>query len=746
MERKKIINETSLRPFLAYKKLKSKVSKKKIKHIKNIYLTKTFASKLFIKLCRDVIDPIIICLQTLKYEPENRKQEEIESTIPFLTTLENFNYFVNFLESPKSGIDLMTRFAKITFYQYHRKNSIIKRAGDSNETFYILLKGNIFKYNLIFEIENLTLEHYLLYLVLLELINENEIIKKCLSLNKDLINIDIEIDDSFSVEKFVKRINKFDYHELQINAQKELTNLGFNSNLFKKGKLKRVPNKENFFKIFDNLGKISNTEGKNKFQFYIGKYKFCSNLIQGQFFNNISENNMKENNLYLCETNCDLGEIKREEFIKTELNKSINQKMRKLFSNVKNNFFVLRGIDDKIFLDNYSSFFLYKKFKKHDIIFSQGANFNGMYLVLEGNISITSSSGIDKLCNLLFSIVNSIKSFSEYIPSFNPDNIIKDFNNMHQLLYKSIKMTHEEYLSKRTIDISIQKNFEILGFYELIDNKTDLYNFKAECISEDAILLFIPRNNLNLVLGKELNFYKCLISLVENKIQYIVGRFKFFIHKMMANYKMSVQKSNSISKLKTAKNKNNKLDMNNINLSNKRNYFNQSSKKLLLNNNKRLSIVNENEKKGDGDIICNYNLKSYNYHESLVNFENELKRKKKIEEEIMMNKRNNLIIQNSLNKLNTPKKLKLNPLDLNLAGNNFYVTFRNNFLPKNKRSNTHKSINLSNHIKNQFNNYFSINTIKDNYNYDNDNFYEEKIRKYHAFPSIKYKRNEFIYK
>ena len=114
--------------------------------------------------------------------------------------------------------------------------------------------------------------------------------------------------------------------------------------------------------------------------------------------------------------------------------------MRKLFSNVKNNFFVLRGIDDKIFLDNYSSFFLYKKFKKHDIIFSQGANFNGMYLVLEGNISITSSSGIDKLCNLLFSIVNSIKSFSEYIPSFDSEYIIKDFNNMHQLLYKSIKI------------------------------------------------------------------------------------------------------------------------------------------------------------------------------------------------------------------------------------------------------------------------------------------------------------------
>ena len=96
MEKKMMINEKSLKTFYAYKRLKSKISKKQIKPVKSKFMTKTFASKLFIKLCRDVIDPIIICLQTLKYEPENRKQEEIESTIPFLTTLENFNYFVNF--------------------------------------------------------------------------------------------------------------------------------------------------------------------------------------------------------------------------------------------------------------------------------------------------------------------------------------------------------------------------------------------------------------------------------------------------------------------------------------------------------------------------------------------------------------------------------------------------------------------------------------------------------------------------
>ena len=747
MEKKMMINEKSLKTFYAYKRLKSKISKKQIKPVKSKFMTKTFASKLFIKLCRDVIDPIIICLQTLKYEPENRKQEEIESTIPYLITLENFNYYINFQESQKSAFDLMTRFARITFYQYHRKNSIIKRAGDTNEIFYILLNGNIAKYNLIFEIENLTLEHYLLYLIGLELINENEIIKKCFSLNKEIINIDYEWDGSFSIEKLVKKSNKFNYYELKLKVQKELTNLGFNSNLFKRGKLRFVPNQENFLKIFDDLGKMANAEGKNKFQFYVGKYKFCSKLTKGQFFNNISENKLKETNLYICETNCDLGEIKQEEFIKNELNYSINQKMRKLFAKVKNNFLLLREIDDKIFFNNYSNYILFKKFKKNDIIFSQGAIFDGLYLILEGNISITTSSGIDKLCNLLFSIVNSIKSFSEYIPSFDSEYIINDFNNMHQLLYKSIKITHEEYLIKRKIDISVQKTFEILGFYELLDNKTDLYNFTAECTSENAILLFIPKNYLYLILGKELNFYKCLIPLVENKIQYIVGRFKFFIHQIMANYRMSVKKDNSLPKKQKEPNKTNKINMNKMtNLAKKKNKFYLSSKTISLKNIKRLNQLTDIDKKFDGDIISNNHPTCYNYHESLVNFKNELKRKKKIEEEIKINKINKFVIQKSILKLKTQKKFKLNPLDLKFAGNNLFATFRNNFIPKDKRVKTHNSINFSNDANNNFNNYFAINSIGDSNNYDNEYFYKTIIRKYHAFPIINYKRNEFIYK
>ena len=713
-------NETPYRPFFNFKNKQKKIEKPKVKLVKNIFLTKTFASKLFIKLCREVIDPIIICLQTLKYEPENRKKEELESTIPYLKTLEYFNEFINLLETQKSGFDLMTKFARITFYQYHRKNSIIKRPGDYNDTFFILLNGDIYKYNLVFELENVSLEQYLLYLIKLDIINENEIINKCRLLNKDTIDINIDKGEPFSVEKLVNKSNKFNYNEMLAKAEKELIKLDFNSGLYKRGKLKLVPSIENYLDIFDNIVKFSDGEGKNKFQFYIGKYRLCTKLDKGQFFNDISEINLKETNLYLCKTNCDLGQIKKDEYIKSKLNKEINNKMKRLFSDVKNNFFALRGIDDEKFLNNYSALFLYKKFKKGDKIFFQGGCYTGMYLILDGNISLTSSSCIDKLCSLLFSIVNSIKSFSEYIPTFNAEAIVHDFNQIYQSIYKSTNLTHAESLIKRKIDISIQKKYDILGFYELVNNKTDLYNFTAECVSEQATLLYIPRNGLNLILGHELNFYNNLVSLVENKIQFIVGKFKSFTHHIIFSYKIKTLKNISPQRINFTRNKINKL----------------SSSHNINNRNKILNKLNDNEKKND--IIYNYtNLKNYNYYESMNNFQNELKKKKKIAEELLIiNKknRNNMLFKNNLVKFYTPKKI-----ENKFFNGVFLSTDLNTINNQESRKKIHKSVDIRSHIKNAHSGYYLLTNSGVNQNRKNP-FFKIKIKEYQDFPLINHRR------
>ena len=726
MEINKDNNEIFYKPFLNFKNKQKKVEKPKIKIVKNIFLTKTFASKLFIKLCREVIDPIIICLQTLKYESENRKKEEIESTIPYLKTLEYFNDFVHFLETQKSGFDLMTKFARITFYQYHRKNSIIKRPGDYNDKFFIVLNGEIDKYNLIFDVENLSLEQYLLYLIKLEIINENEIINKCYTLNKDIIDINLDKGETFTVEKLVNRSNKYNYYEMLLKAEKELVKLDFNSDLYKRGKLRIAPSVENYLRIFDNFEKYNDKQGKNKFQFYIGKYKLCMKLNKGQFFNDISELDIKETNLYLCKTNCDLGQIKKDDYIKSKLNIEIKNKMKRLFSQVKNSFFILRNIDDEKFLNNYSNLFLYKKYKKGDKIFYQEGYFTGMYLVLEGNISLYCTSGIDKLSNLLFSIVSSVKSFSEYIPSFNAEEIINNFNLLHDSIYKSTNLTLAECLEKRKIDISIQKKFDILGFYELVNNKTDLYNFTAECISQEATLLFIPRNGLNIIIGRETLFHKSLASIVENKIQFIIGKFKTFVQKIINNYKIKTIKEISPKQIKFSRNK--------IKIF--------SSSNNIKNRNKIFMKLNDNEKKSD--IVYNYtNFKNYNYFESLNNFKNELNKKKKLAEELLIINKNksNILHQNNLIKFYTPKTIE------NKFFNGVFLTtnLNNNINNIDNRINTHKSVDITLNKKNPYSTYYSLNKSISGFKQNEKNpFYISNTKDYQAFPLINQGRN-YIY-
>ena len=427
-------NETLFKTFANKNKTKKKLKIKNNSNDKtNLFMSKTFASKLFLKLTSKVLDPIIVCLQTLKFEPENRKKEEIENTIPYLKTLDNFNDYINFRENEKSSFELMVKFARITFYQYYRKNTILKRTGSSNDKFYILLNGTVEKYSLIFEKVTLSLEQYLLFLIKMIIINENEIIKKCNFLNKSIINPG---GDEPSIANLVKNNKKIRSLDLETKAEKELIQLGFNTSLFQDGVLKRVPSIENYLKIFDFTSpKIKENTGKPKFNLWIGRYKLISVLIKGQFFNNISEEIIKEYNMYICKTNCDIGQITRKEFCESKLNVSVQLKMENIFKEIKNEFYFFRGINTDKFIQKYSHMMLYKKYKKGNKIFLQGGLYEGIYLLYDGEISLSTKTNIDKLGQLLINVIYSIKTFPEHIPVFDSNKLIEDFNNKHQLLY-----------------------------------------------------------------------------------------------------------------------------------------------------------------------------------------------------------------------------------------------------------------------------------------------------------------------
>ena len=590
-------NETSYNNLGKRRKLKKRDNQKNNNSKKNIFLSKTFASKLFLKLTSKIIDPIIVCLQTLKFEPENRKKEEIENTIPYLKTLQNFKNFVNFREKEESSFNLMVKFAKITYYQYYRKNTILKRAGTNNDKFYIILNGTIDKYKLIFEKRYLTIEQYLCYLIKLDIIGEKEIIKKCNTLNKATFN-KMGISGGQSILTYFNIFMKKKYNETYLKAKTEIIDENLNDDLFNGRILKRISSIDKYLKIIDcnTLKKVIN-DGEPKFGLWIGKYRLASFLTKGNFFNNITDEVIKDNNLYICKTNCDIGQITRENFIEENLNLSVKLKMENLFKEIKNEFYFFRGINDEKFINDYSHLMLYKKYKKGDEIIIQGGIYEGVYLIYNGEITVSTKTNIDKLGKLIINIIYSMKSFPEHIPAFNTKKLIEEFNNKHKLLYTSGDFPLTEFLKEKYIEISTVKKNDILGLCDLYDYKTEICNFTAKCVSDEAELIFITKNNFNLLLAREMPLLDAIISMVEYKIQFVVGKLRSF--------------SEQTLKLLTGKRKNIK-DIKNNSTSNIYSFDN----KINLNSSKfNISIENPSNSsryKTNNSYVHNQNLSSSN--------------------------------------------------------------------------------------------------------------------------------------
>ena len=78
-----------------------------------IFSSRTFNSKLFLKLTGDFIHPSIICVQILKYEKENRKIGEIERALPWLKTFSDFMNFINVFNAKRIYVNNAKMIIKI---------------------------------------------------------------------------------------------------------------------------------------------------------------------------------------------------------------------------------------------------------------------------------------------------------------------------------------------------------------------------------------------------------------------------------------------------------------------------------------------------------------------------------------------------------------------------------------------------------------------------------------------------------
>jgi hypothetical protein len=210
-------NDDIKRQILNFKQILKKGKKTKGKY----FLGQTFSAKLFIKLCSKVVEKSIICLEILNFEKENRTKQDIETVLPWMKKLNYFYEYISMKETEQSKKEILRQFIFVLYRKIIYKNTIIKKIDNNNRMLYIVLEGILIKLDLVFYRELISLEDYLFYLIKMEIMDEKEIIDKCMILNKTVIDINAN-----SVQEFCLKHNDiYNYECMKEKALKELLNL-----------------------------------------------------------------------------------------------------------------------------------------------------------------------------------------------------------------------------------------------------------------------------------------------------------------------------------------------------------------------------------------------------------------------------------------------------------------------------------------------------------------------------------------
>ncbi len=569
------------------------------------FSSKTFAAKLFLKLTNNAIDPVISCVSILKFEPQNRSNDEIRQTLPWLSSLQDFFTFICLKEEEEGSINLLMEVAWILFYQFSKKYSIIRRAGEKQDFFYLVLNGSVIELQLVFKNECLNEEDYIKHLIKMDILEEREIINKCLMYNKQELNI----ENIETIEEFCFN-NKFDYKRIYNLAITELKDLGYdleNVNL--------TPSIEKYIKAttVENEIKRKSIENAVKKYFYVPHYEIVGKIEKGRFIGNLSGKcTQKDYRSYISLENSDIGYINKTEYKTSKVFKLIKAKMRKIFRDSYQMYFIFNGLVRDYFVQNYAELISFSQYQKGEKLFSQNSLHEGIYLIKEGEFTLSTRRKLDEFNVIIASFQNSLGCFDDYISTLKD----KKINNNDKEAFSNPIYQSKEYLSEirgiKEIILGKVCTGEILGLYDCFNYKTDICHFDAICSSETAIVYFIPKTEMSTLISREPTIKDAITKLVELKSSYYIGSLNNYRNLIIQNIAFKIgkteyltNKNKPINKLMKGNTVNfdqkNSLQINSQNFGNNYNESNINSfrKSSVLNTENNINTKNEGKNLGN---------------------------------------------------------------------------------------------------------------------------------------------------
>ena len=595
--------------------------------------------------------------ESLKKDIRNRSQKEIYNLYQFLK-LTNFTKEMkdDLNDEFLSSQNLFFIISQFMSTKNYNKNDIIYYEGDIGEKFYIIMEGQFSLYKLKYEIKEMDIREYYLYLYNMEINKiEKMVINKTAKINKDIFPVYKNSD----IVNFKEIIFKIDLLNLSkegdenkiLNLIKENNKrpiqVGFNKVVDCDMSIQEYYNYilNSFSETEMYYFKLFNTEKK---EIQIAENEFIKHLNEKEYFGNYKiekDEFIREESIKCSKDFSKVLIINKKLFFDSLLDEKINMKEKEIDSIYQNSIFNV--IRRNVFERSYFYKLEKETFALNEYIFHEDDILDYIYVLKEGTVEIT----------LLNKDIFEIKKLIQDLKIMDKD-ILKNNEIEYDIpLNNSIISLKNIISDKKNYSLFVLNTNESFGLFEFIyNNRKAIYNLKV--ISDKAKIYKMNIDEFLLEKNGHIEDNEILKTIVKNKAK----------EQLENNLeRLIILKNSTLTKIDIEFTKKSKQEIDNyynyFDINNVKNNMRRANKNANINlkmkNNfkQRLEKPNDIKKKETIKLpIINRIPSSIKYNQNLISINNNSIRNRDYSSVIYENKINEKL-NNSININNVSKDL-----------------------------------------------------------------------------------------
>ena len=570
----------------------------------------------------DIKKIILKIKEVLSSQVEERSKTIIEEMSLLLKQIPELEKYINENNHELKNAIFKELGRYINYKKFH-SGKILKRICEGDNFFYMILTGEISKIGIKYKKVTITFKDFILHLSKLQLLEENFLLNDCIEKNYELFPFRAEKN----IIKSFKKIQAFNFkNELQL-IKSEINNSKWN---ISKNNIDDYLSLVNFSFL---EGKINFLSKEMKFPVIL-PYYVKDEILNGNSFIGtlLKSKGIKEFYSYIFTKNSDVLYIDKSLIAPGSklINIYENRLNYPLIENIIKKNLIFKNANIDYLIKNYSKYFSLIKVKKGERLISQGRPHEGVFFINKGVFQLKTQKSYIELQELIFSLRDSLDSFSNYISNIkNREN--DDLNNKEKNIENKL-FNHPMFLikanEKKEITFATYHAPHIFGLNESFDNKTGIYHFSLYCISDDTEVYFLPNDIFSSLLSIDC-INKNIATLIEEKVKSFLFRIKKF------KYQFELAYERFISLSKYSKNHNaDKIEKQNFKscsnllsrdsksrkIINKSPFFNYNSNSTLYSNDNKIEIetnYNINKK-----IFCFSPLSTKEKTKNILNLNN----------------------------------------------------------------------------------------------------------------------------